>query len=64
MDPEPVGSAFIWVRGFGSRGIKCRETYSIFFKSEPKKVANLQGLGTGLKIFFFLDLKNGLKSIW
>ena len=26
----------------------------IFFKSEPKELANLQGLGTDLKIFFFL----------
>ena len=31
------------------------------FKSEPKKLANFQGLGTD----FFLDFKkNGLKSIW
>ena len=48
-DVEPVGSAFIWVRGSGSRGIKLRESLTkkilvvfwenIFFKSETKKVA-------------------------
>ena len=54
VDPDPVGSAFIWVRGSGSRGIKLREKQTltnnflkvffvgnIFFKSETKKVANL-----------------------
>ena len=51
MDPDPVGSGFIWVRGSGSRGIKSliksREKQSlsnknlffsqeiICFKSEP-----------------------------
>ena len=25
LDPDPVGSAFIWVCGSGSRGIKLRE---------------------------------------
>ena len=31
MDPDPVGSAFIWVRGSGSgsRGIKLREKQSL-----------------------------------
>ena len=63
VDPDPVGS--------GSKGIRWREKQSlinsffsqeiIFFKSEPKKVANLWGLGSDLKIlsFFFV-----LKSIW
>ena len=50
----PVGSAFIWVRGFESRCIKRREKQSFtkkvfgvffvrnyIFKSEPKDVANL-----------------------
>ena len=37
----------------------------IFFKSEPKKVANLYGLGSDLKIIsFFLNFKDVLKSIW
>ena len=34
-------------------GFFCRKLY--FFKSETKKVAYLKGLGTDLKIFFFLD---------
>ena len=62
------GSAFIWVRGSESRGIKWREkqwvvgVFSqeiIFFKHEPKTVAILD-LGTELKIFFSsLLLKDG-----
>ena len=71
MDQDPVGSAFIWVRGSGSgsSGKKLREKQSLtnkffgffdrklyFFKSETKKVAYLKGLGTDLKIFFFLDI--------
>ena len=46
VDPDPVGSAFSWVHGFGSRCIKQRLTKKIygffsleiiFHKSEPKK---------------------------
>ena len=29
VDPDPVGSAFIWVRGSGSRGIKLRKKQSL-----------------------------------
>ena len=76
VDPDPVGSEFIWVRGSGSgpRVIKCRVKQSstnkvffsrkwFFFKSEPKKVANIKGLGTDLKIDFFRLWKDYLKSI-
>ena len=38
----------------------CRKLY--FFKSDTKKVAYLKVLGTYLKIFFFLLLKDILKS--
>ena len=57
VDPDPVGSTFIWVRGFGSRGVKrekqssTKELFSeanLFFKSEPKYLIS-KGLGTDLK---------------
>ena len=34
------------------------------FKSEHKKVANLEGFGYRFENILFLDLKDGLKSIW
>ena len=30
VDPDPIGSAFIWVHGSGSRGIKLSEKQSLF----------------------------------
>ena len=47
---DPVGSAYIWVRGSGSRGVKSREKQSftniwVFFRwklyFEPKKLEHI-----------------------
>ena len=69
MDPDPVGSGFIWVPGSGSGsrgkmqgkaefnqqifGFFCRKLY--FSKSETRKVAYLKGLGKDMKRYSFLN---------
>ena len=55
VDPTPD------VKNEGKSKKKKKNDY--YIKSEPKKVAYLLGLGTHLKIFFFL-INYGLKSIW
>ena len=67
VDSDPVGSAFIWVPGSGSKGMKLREKQSLtkkiwgffwggnYILSATKKLAYLKGLGRDLKIFFILD---------
>ena len=72
VDPDPVGSVFVWARGSES-GSKCKKMRGkaefnqqilgffcrklYFLKSETKKGAYLKGLCTDLKIFFFLTFK-------
>ena len=63
-DVDPDGSAFIWVSGSGSRGIKWREKQSLTFII--KSYLSGLNLKKGPKfenIFFSWLLKDGLKAI-